>query len=107
MSTFQNKKRLPKSQQNSPSDHFDHIEAVPIYNAIVENIEKEKLRKQKENANNQYEIRKEPSDKKLSEAKKDTQETRTASKVAEVFGTNRDYVNKAKKLKEEITENRY
>lgn len=59
-----------------------------------------KIEKQKANAANQY---REPSDKKLSEGKNGHAD-KTATKAAELFNTNRNYVNQARKIKESAPE---
>jgi hypothetical protein len=82
------------------------VDAGEIVKAISEAVEKQKRIKQKQNAANQYTKtdndedlgKKEGSDNLLPQGSKD--DTKTATKVAEMFNTNRTYVNEAKKLKE-------
>jgi hypothetical protein len=71
------------------------VEAEEIIGAIAEAVEAERLAKQKANAANQYQ---EPSHNKLCQgtnepANKTVRET--AHKAAELFNTNRTYVNEA------------
>lgn len=100
-------------------------EADDLLAVIAEQVEKERLEKQKANAANQHT---EPSDKNLSEPSKDKHgivihkthplhpdyetnikrlnehSTKTATKAAELFNTNRTYVNQAVKMKEKAPE---
>ena len=71
-------------------------EADELLDGIRAAVEVQRLAKQKANAVNQYS---EPSDNLLSEPK-DEHETKAATKAAELFNTNRTYVNEAAKLKE-------
>lgn len=95
------------------------VQAEPLFKAIEEETRKKQREKQKENANNQFTkeasgkkipegILSEPFVKKFTEGspKQNKQEPsiRTAEKVAEIFNTNKDYINQAKKLKEESPE---
>lgn len=77
-------------------------EAEELIAAISESVGKERVEKQKENAANQHT---KPSDKKLSEGKKaDEHANTTPTKAAELFNTNRTYVNNAVKMKEAAPE---
>lgn len=98
------------------------VQAEPLFKAIEDETRKKQREKQSEKSigNNSASknglgkklpepfLEKEPLGKKLSEGKnepkKQEQLTRTAEKVAEVFNTNKDYINQAKKLKEESPE---
>lgn len=71
------------------------VEAEDLLSAIAEAVEAEKLAKQKANAANQHS---EPCGKKLPQPSRD--ENRVTQKAAELFNTNRTYINEAKKLKE-------
>lgn len=73
------------------------VEADDIFNRISERVEKERLKKQKENASNQHT---EPSVKNFTQPKPE----RTSQKIADTFNTNYRYVSDAKKLKEEEPE---
>lgn len=72
------------------------VEAEEILSAIRDVVEKERLKKQKVNACNQHI---EPSGNKLPEPSNDDSR-KTAHKAAELFHTNRTYINEAAKLKE-------
>lgn len=78
------------------------VEEEDIVNAIKEHVEQERRRKQAENFKNRY-TKSLASDKKLSEAKNE-HATKTHTKIAQAFNTNRTYVNNAKKLREENEE---
>lgn len=77
------------------------VEADEIIQAIRKATEKDRIRKQKENADNQYS---EPSVNKLTEPKLDENKSRTDHKVASTFNTNRTYINEATKLRDEKPE---
>lgn len=70
-------------------------EADDLLHVIAEEVERERLEKQKANAVNQHQ---EPSVKKLTEPRDDNS-SRTQAKAAELFNTNRTYVNQAVKMK--------
>ena len=72
------------------------VQADELMQSIQDAVEAARLAKQKANAANQYT---KPSDNKLSEGK-DEHATKVATKAAELFNTNRTYINEAKKLKE-------
>ena len=72
------------------------VEADEIIAAIKARVEEERREKQAANAANQYT---EPSNNKLLEAK-DPNTNAASTKVAELFNTNRTYINDAKKLRE-------
>lgn len=75
------------------------VEADEIIAAIAEAVEQERLEKQKANAANQHV---EALGNKLPEGKsKNYDEAKTAHKAAELFNTNRTYINDAAKLKTE------
>jgi N6-adenosine-specific RNA methylase IME4 len=74
------------------------VEADGIIATIGKSVEEEKLKKQQENAANQF-TRSEPLDNKLSQGKPLAHKNDTTQKVAEIFNTNRTYVNDAAKLK--------
>jgi hypothetical protein len=76
------------------------VEAEDVLEAIAEQVERERREKQKANAVNQHS---EASDKKLSQPSTH-HETATATKAAELFNTNRTYVNQAAKVKSEAPE---
>lgn len=77
------------------------VEAEEIIAAIAEAVEQEQRKRQSENAANRYTERGHiASDNLLSEAKSE-HETKTAHKAAELFNTNRSYINDAAKLKTE------
>lgn len=71
------------------------VEAEEIINTIKTSVDAEKLRKQKENASNQF---MEPLGNIFPQPNPET--NKTASKVADLFNTNRIYINKAADLKE-------
>ena len=71
-------------------------EADELLAVIREQVERERVEKQKANAANQHQ---EASDKKLSQPSKEHHETATATKAAELFNTNRTYINQAVKMK--------
>ena len=75
------------------------VEADEIIATIKARVEEERRKKQIANAANQYS---EPSGNLLPEANQD--ERKAAHKTAELFNTNRTYVNEAAKLKEERPE---
>lgn len=77
------------------------VEADELVKAIREAVEKERTKKQKENASNQHS---EPCVKKLTQPKADRNDTRVHAKTAELFNTNRTYVNQATKLKTQAPE---
>lgn len=83
-------------------------EADEMLKAIGKSVEAEKLRKQKENAANQYTAEKLPCDNKLTQPTKaiepQKQPERVTQKAAETFNTNRTYISEAIKLKEERPE---
>ena len=70
-------------------------DADDLLAVIAEQVEKERIEKQKANAVNQHQ---EPSVKKLTEPRDDNS-SRTQAKAAELFNTNRTYVNQAVKMK--------
>ena len=70
-------------------------EADDLLAVIREQVERERIEKQKANAANQHQ---EPSVKKLTEPKDDNS-SRAQAKAAELFNTNRTYVNQAVKMK--------
>ena len=70
-------------------------EADDLLAVIREQVERERIEKQKANAANQHH---EPSVKKLTEPKDDNS-SRAQAKAAELFNTNRTYVNQAVKMK--------
>ena len=72
------------------------VQADELMQSIQDAVEAARLAKQKANAANQYT---KPSDNKLSEGK-DEHATKVATKAAELFNTNRTYINEAAKLKE-------
>jgi hypothetical protein len=77
-------------------------EAEELRAAIAEEVDEERKRKQKENAANQHT---EPCNKKLLQpAQRDPNENATATKAAELFNTNRTYVNQAVKMRKEAPE---
>jgi hypothetical protein len=76
-------------------------EADDLLAVISEQVEKERRQKQKENASNQHQ---EPSVKKLTEPTRDENSLRAQAKAAELFNTNRTYVNQAVKMKEKAPE---
>lgn len=88
-------------RRNLTSSQWSAIaaEADDIWELIEEKVEKEKLRKQKENASNRY-TEKVASVKKFTQAKPE----RTSERVAKIFNTNHSYVSVAKKYKKENTE---
>ncbi len=76
------------------------VEADAIMEAIAKAVERERKEKQKANAANQHTP---PSGKKLPEPKK-PDESKAATKAAELFNTNRTYVNQAAKIKAQAPE---
>lgn len=72
------------------------VEAEDIMGAIAEQVEKERIEKQKANATNQHQ---EPLGKKLPQPYATRDEQKTATKAAEIFQTNRTYINQATKIK--------
>ena len=93
------------------------VEADEMVSVIREQVERERLKKQKENAANQYKSLEhcdkkmsqptrddtEPSVNKLTEPKNEN-EHRTDQKLASTFNTNRTYINEASRLRREIPE---
>lgn len=75
-------------------------EADDLLALIREQVERERIVKQKANAANQHQ---EPSVKKLTQPKDDNS-SRAQAKAAEIFNTNRTYVNQAVKMKEQAPE---
>jgi hypothetical protein len=76
-------------------------EADEIIKAIAEQVEKDRIQKQKANAVNQHS---EPLGKKLPKPESRPDDQKTATKAAELFNTNRTYVNQAIKMKEKAPE---
>lgn len=76
------------------------VEAEDLLETIRMQVEKERLEKQKINAANQH---KKPSVKKLTEPK-DENSGRAQHKAAELFNTNRTYVNQAARIKQAAPE---
>lgn len=72
-----------------------------LIKAIREEVERERIEKQKANAANQH---KEALGKKLPQPSSPKDEFKTAHKVAQLFNTNRTYVNQAVKMKEQAPE---
>lgn len=77
------------------------VEADDLIKVIRQEVERQKIEKQKANASNQHT---EARDKKLSQPKRDYHANTTPTKTAELFNTNRTYVNQASKLKEQAPE---
>ena len=77
------------------------VEAEDVMAAIAEAVERERREKQKANAANQYQ---EALGKKLPQPSAIKDEQKTATKAAELFNTNRTYVNQAAKMKERAPE---
>jgi hypothetical protein len=75
------------------------VEAEDVLKVIAEQVERDAERKRIENASNQHQ----PQDKKLS-APTNQHADKTATKAAELFNTNRTYVNQAAKVKSEAPE---
>jgi hypothetical protein len=75
-------------------------DADDLLAVIAEQVETERIEKQKKNAANQHQ---EPSVKKLTEPRDDNS-SRTQAKAAELFNTNRTYVNQAVKMKQAAPE---
>lgn len=75
------------------------VEADDVMQTIASQVEKERREKQRENAANQHT---EPSGKKLPEAKPD--DNKATAKAAQLFNTNRTYVNQAAKMKDTAPE---
>lgn len=74
------------------------VEAEEILAAIAEAVEQERRKRQSENAANRYTERgRIASDNLLSEPKKEDTTARATHKAAELFNTNRTYINDAKK----------
>ena len=71
-------------------------EADDLLSVIAEQVEKERIEKQKANAVNQHS---EPIGKKLPQPSAQRDDQKTATKAAELFNTNRTYVNQAVKMK--------
>ena len=86
-----NKRRNMSSSQRAAYA----VEAEELVASIREAVEKERRKKQKANAANQHT---KPSDKKLSEPKNEHKD-KAATKTAELFNTNRTYVNQASKIR--------
>lgn len=90
------------------------VQAEPLFKAIEEETRKKQREKQREASIGNDSASKNGSGKKLPEPfsgssnmpkeNKKESSTRTAEKVAEIFNTNKDYINQAKKLKEESPE---
>jgi hypothetical protein len=76
------------------------VEAEDVLKVIAEQVDKERIEKQKANAANQHQ---EAYVKKLTEPKDDNS-SRAQAKAAELFNTNRTYVNQAAKVKSEAPE---
>lgn len=76
-------------------------EADDLLALIREQVEKERIEKQKANAANQHQ---EPCNKKLLQPSRDPNKEAAATKAAELFNTNRTYVNQAVKMKEKAPE---
>jgi len=77
------------------------VEAEDVLKAIAEQVEKDRIEKQKANAVNQHS---EPLGKKLPQPSTPKDDQKTATKAAEMFNTNRTYVNQAAKVKSEAPE---
>lgn len=82
-----------------------------LIKAIREEVERERIEKQKANAVNRHTQKQVheaenvlASDNKLSEVRKDEHANTTSTKIAKLFNTNRTYVNQAVKMKEQAPE---